>query len=96
MLSVQIASKVAQAIVNHQRDIIGPLAFEQAGKVPGIVVSQSTVSLQESLPDPANTLVGLVHKYEELFGQTSVEVCKDAVKELGSAISSKDLPAILQ
>lgn len=93
MLTVSIASQVATAIVNHQKDIIGPLALEQAKKVPGIVVSASSIQVEN---DPTSALVGLVKKYSELFGQTSIEVCKDAVRELGSSISSKDLPSILQ
>lgn len=93
MLSVSIASQMATAIVNHQKDIIGPLAFEQAKKVPGVVVTAGNIEISA---DPSSTLIGLVQKYEELFGQTSIEVCKDAIRELGVSISSKDLPAILQ
>lgn len=96
MLSVSIATSIAQAIVNHQSNIIGPLAYEQAKKVPGIVVSSNTVEVTNVQTDPSELLASLVKKYEELFGTTSVEVCKDAVRELKISISAHDLPSILQ
>lgn len=96
MLSVSVASDIAQAIVNHQSSIIGPLAYEQAKKVPGIVVSSNSVVIGTEQTDTAGLLTSLVKKYEELFGMTSVEVCKDAVRELKISISSHDLPSILQ
>lgn len=96
MLSISVATSIAQAIVNHQSAIIGPLAYEQAKKVPGIVVSSNTVELQNQGADPSTSLASLVKKYEELFGTTSVEVCKDAVRELKVTFSTHDLPSILQ
>ena len=38
----------------------------------------------------------LVRQYSELFGRASVEVCKEAVKEVDSSISSEELPDILK
>ncbi len=96
MLSISVASDIAQAIVNHQSAIIGPLAYEQAKKVPGIVVSSNTVEVENKEADPSTPLTGLVKKYEELFGTTSIEVCKDAVRELKISFSANDLPSILQ
>ena len=38
----------------------------------------------------------LVKQYEKLFGQASIEVCKDAVREVQNTVSKADLPEILQ
>lgn len=96
MLTISIASTVAQAIVDHQKAIIGPLALEQAKKVPGIVVSSENVEVSTGTEDPTLLIEHLVKKYEELFGKTSIEVCKDAIRELTTPVAPKDLPPILQ
>ena len=96
MLSTSIASEIATAIVRHQTEIIGPLATQQASKVHGVVVSQNSVQILETSSDPQQILVELVNKYAQIFGNTSIEVCKDALKEANITISTKDLPQILQ
>ena len=37
----------------------------------------------------------LVEQYEYLFGQASVEVCKDAVKDIISQLPQNQMPPIL-
>lgn len=96
MLSNSIASEIATAIVRHQTEIIGPLATQQASKVSGVIVSQDTVQILDSAMDPQQILTELVNKYAQIFGKTSIEVCKDALKEANLTISTKDLPQILQ
>ena len=78
-------SNAAEAIVKAQEAIIGPLAHDIADKVVGI-------------DNPDKKVLGeLVKRYESVFGQASVETCKDAIKSL-LAKSEKDidLPEILQ
>ena len=41
-------------------------------------------------------LTKLVHQYEKLFGKASVEVCKDAVKEMKPQVPQEELPEILR
>lgn len=96
MLSILVASKIAQAIVDHQKAIIGPLAIEQAKRVSGLVVSAGDIKITDSASNPSDLLISLVEKYEALFGQTSIEVCKDAIKELKISVSDRDLPSILR
>ena len=87
---------IIKIIVERQRSIIGPLAVEQANKVSGLKVSGGDQVTVEVTGDPKNLLSQLVGRYEELFGITSVEVCKDAIKEVRPPVSPKDLPPILQ
>ena len=87
-------AKVAKQIIKEQESIIGPLAFDQARKVAGIQIDQTgNVSITG---DGKEVLDHLVRQYSELFGRASVEVCKEAVKEVSSSIDSNDLPEILK
>ena len=96
MLSNSVASEIATAIVKHQTEIIGPLATQQASKVKGVIVSQNSVQIPDANTDPQQILIELVDKYAQIFGNTSIEVCKDALREANITISTKDLPLILQ
>lgn len=83
---------LANKIIKHQEDVIGPLAWSEASKVEGLKVSDHTVSIEG---DGKQALEKLVNQYKGLFGRASVEVCKDAVKTLISDIDPKDLPEVL-
>lgn len=91
-------SVLIQSIVSSQEDIVGPLAVEQANTVSGIHVDTSgkvKISLKES-DDSKRLLQNLVKKYEQLFGQASVEICRDAVRQSGLQLDDTDLPEILR
>ena len=71
------------------------MAISEANKVTGLKVSPdlSAVSVTgESL----KIITDLVHQYERLFGQASIEACKDSVKEVLPRISAKDIPDFLK
>lgn len=95
MLSKTDLSTVVKVIVDRQQSIIGPLAIEQANKVEGLHVSNDLGTIDVE-GDNNVILENLVKKYETLFGQASVEVCKDAVREVMSQVSEKDVPIILR
>ena len=69
------------------------MALEQARKVPGLKVDwpNRAISIEG---DEKVILEKLVEQYRHLFGQTSVEVCKDAIK--GLRVSPEELPALLK
>jgi hypothetical protein len=92
---MDIYAEVAQTIIKEQEAIIGPIALEQAGKVPGIKVdmSKKTVSLEGNQTE---VLEKLVEVYQHFFGQTSVEVCKEAVRHLMLNIPADKIPTILR
>jgi len=80
------------AVVKHQETIIGPLAQNEAGKVSGVSLSEGQVNIAG---DGKSTLENLVKQYEKLFGQASVEACKDAVRPLLPEMKGIELPEIL-
>lgn len=86
---------LVKAIVSGQKQIIGPMAVEQANKVPGIRVAQS-LDIVDVSGESEQILKSLIRQYEQLFGQASVEACKDSVKKVLPSISSTKLPEFLR
>ncbi|KKS41661.1 MAG: hypothetical protein UV61_C0006G0013 [Candidatus Gottesmanbacteria bacterium GW2011_GWB1_43_11] len=96
MLQIPVVQNIVNIIIDHQRAIIGPLALEQASRVPGVKIAGGEHVEVEAGINPQSLLNQLVKQYETLFGLASVEVCKDAVKELKPTVSANDLPEILR
>lgn len=89
---------VVQSIIKDQENVMGPLALEQANTVQGLQVdSKGNVKVSLTKPtDAPDVLIKLVKKYEQFFGQASIEVCKDSIKKAGVSSDDKDLPEILR
>lgn len=85
--------QLAQAIIRHQEKIIGPLAWNEADKVDGLDYTQTGEVVMKG--DSKFILEALVRQYEKLFGQASVEACKDAVRPSLKNLQNVDLPEIL-
>lgn len=92
---MDIFAQMAVKIIKEQESIIGPIALEQAKKVQGLDVDWSKKEVKISGNESA-TLEKLVEQYQHLFGQTSVEVCKDAVKGMKSDIPTDKMPPLLR
>lgn len=92
---MDIFAKVVEKIIREQEGIIGPVALEQARKVAGLKIdwSKHEVVLEG---DKKEIVEKLVEQYEYLFGQASVEVCKDAVKSIISQVPKDQVPQLLQ
>lgn len=90
---MDIFAQMAQRIIKEQESIIGPVALEQAKKVPGLKIDWQNHEVAISA-DEKTVIEDLVKQYQNLFGQTSVEVCKDAIK--GLSIPADSLPALLK
>lgn len=88
----EVFQSLIEAIIKHQELIIGPLAWSEAKSVVGLETKGDKVFVSG---DGKAVLEKLVGKYEALFGQASVEACKDAVRPLLSS-SKTDLPEILK
>ena len=82
-------------IIKEQENIIGPIALEQALKVPGLKLNwqKHEVSLEGN---KIQLLENLVNQYRALFGQASVEVCKEAVGRYRTQLSPDQLPQALR
>lgn len=81
-------------IIKEQQAIIGPVALEQAKKVTGLQVNG--VDDIKVTGNKKQVLGNLVNQYAKLFGQVSVEVCKEAVEPYLDKIPAAEIPDILK
>jgi len=89
-------SQIAVRIIKEQALIIGPLAWEEAQKVPGLRVTDRAA--EQVAIDGANAkdvINNLVAKYEQLFGRLSHEICKEVVQDLIAELPKDEVPASL-
>ncbi len=91
---MDIYAKLVERIIKEQETIIGPVALEQARKVPGLNVDSDVAQISFT-GDKKEIIEKLVKKYEELFGRTSIEVCKEAVRDIIPTASQDQLPQLL-
>ena len=91
---MDIFAKLAERIIKEQESIIGPIALEQARKVPGLEVDwqKKQVTIQG---DEKKAVELLIEKYRDFFGNASVEVCRDAVKSIIGQVPQDQLPPLL-
>lgn len=91
-----VYDQLAKKIIEAQETLIGPVAVMQAEKVNGLSLdwtNDHTVKVTDKGTDVINSLV---EQYKSLFGQISVEVCKEAVGRLVGQLSADELPASLK
>lgn len=91
----QQAQSLVARIIKEQEFIIGPVAWEEAGKVSGLHVNVKAHEVNVE-GDPKEVLEKLVTQYERLFGQASREVCRDAVRPILAQVPDNEIPAILR
>lgn len=80
----------AQQIIKAQQAVIGPIALDQARAVSGLKIKD--INNIKIVGNRKVVLSDLVNKYENFFGQASVEVCKDAIREMNPPVPLEDLP----
>lgn len=87
-------AQAASKIIKEQQAIIGPVALDQAKKVTGwAITSADDIKVTG---DKKESLERLVKQFEKLFGQASVQVCKDAFSSFSAKIPASDIPDILK
>ena len=88
-------SQIPIRIIREQELVIGPLAWDEAKKVAGLMIdpSHTSVSLSGDSKDIINRLVA---RYERLFGKASHEVCREAVQDIVAGMSSNEVPESLK
>ncbi len=93
--STSIFDQISVRIIKEQELIIGPIAWDEAKKVPGLTVdsSKGAVSFEG---DGKEVVSKLVTQYSRLFGKASTEACKDAVQDLLVELPKDQVPTILQ
>ena len=82
-------------IIKEQELIIGPLAWDEARKVDGLLIDQSHNSVSFT-GDEKDIINHLVSQYERLFGRASHEVCKEAVQDLIAEMPPEEIPDSLK
>lgn len=90
-------AQIALRIIKEQEEVIGPLAWSEARKVPGLKVVDSRkgeVSIES--PDPKPVIDGLVNQYEKLFGLASHDVCHSAVASMLADLPPEQVPSSLR
>ncbi|MDB4992369.1 MAG: hypothetical protein JWL75_614 [Parcubacteria group bacterium] len=88
--------QIATRIIKEQELIIGPIAWQEAGHVPELMLDDHTaVQISSSAPDPKMVIDQLVGRYERLFGRASREACKEAVASLLADLSPGEIPSTL-
>lgn len=75
--------KIINAIIVSQEKVVG---YQIANEIA------ETISSNKDKPDKS-TVENLVLEYQKLFGQASVETCKDALRSID--LTGLDLPSIL-
>ena len=92
---MSIYDQFATSIIKEQEFIIGPIAWEQAGKVTGLHINLQTHTV--NIEGNSKEVLGkLVTQYEQLFGRASREVCRDAVRPLISKVPQEEIPSVLR
>jgi hypothetical protein len=88
-------TQAVEKIVREQENVIGPLALEQAKRVHGLSIDLEKNQISFS-GNRTEVLEHLVEQYQKLFGQASVQVCKDAARPFLSKVPPQEVPALLK
>jgi hypothetical protein len=92
---MDVYSQIIEKIIEHQESIIGPVAVEQAEHIKGLKLDWSKKDVSVT-GDGAHVIDELVEQYKVLFGQISVEVCKEAAGSLIDKLPADKQPKSLE
>ena len=93
---MEIFARIATKIIKEQELIIGPLAWSEAKKVNGLVVSDTAGEEVDLGGDKIGAIDALVARYDRLFGRASHEVSREAVAGLLADLTPTDVPMSLR
>lgn len=92
---MSIFDKIGIRIIKEQELIIGPVAWDEAKKVPGLSVINQKAGEITMGEDEKQTVNNLVAQYEKLFGRASREACRQSVQDLLAELPREQVPASL-
>lgn len=93
---LNIFSKISLRIIREQELVIGPLAWDEAGKVSGLHIVNKYNGEFTFDGDAKEVLDRLVVQYERLFGRLSHEVCREVTRDLVKELPAEDVPSSLK
>ena len=87
--------EMVMRIIQEQELIIGSVAWTEAAKIEGLQVDvrNKAVTIET---ETKQVIEHLVEQYARLFGEASLEVCRDAVRPLLPDLAEGDVPDILR
>ncbi len=91
---MNVYAEIAARIIKEQQNIIGPIALREANKVMGLHVNNAEDITFDG--DNKQILQNLVTQYARLFGNASIEICKEAAEPLLEQLSEADRPDVLK
>lgn len=88
-----IFAQLALKIIREEEKIIGSKAWELAMQAPGLYVDENrTLRINGNKNQVINTLIA---QYEQMFGQTSRALAKDAIKGLSTVANTLAIDAMV-
>jgi len=91
---MDVYAQIAVKIIQSQEAIIGPIAVEQAQRVPHLSLDWDKRQVKID-GNELQVVDMLIEVYKELFGQISVEVSKHAAAPLLKQLSAEKQPTAL-
>ena len=93
--ATEAINNLVSEIIQRQASIIGAVAWDEAMKVPGLSINikENKLSVEG---DPKVVLGQLVGRYEGLFGNASLEICKDVARKFISQVPQEQIPDVLK
>lgn len=93
---MDIYTQIAVKIIEAQEAIMGPVAVEQAQRVPSLKVDNWARHQVSVSGDGEKVIDELVGTFRRLFGQLSVEVSKESAAPLIDQLPSDRVPKALR
>ena len=90
-----VYNQIANSIVESQEAIIGPIAVERAAHVEGLTVDKKSKKVT-IVGQAINVIDELIEQYSALFGQISVDVCKEAAAQYLTRLPADEVPTLLR
>jgi hypothetical protein len=94
-MSPNIYFQIVEKIISEQENIIGLIAVEQATEVKGLEIDWKNRLISFN-GNESEIIDNLVEKYREFFGQVSVQVCRQATRQLISQLPKNQQPTLLR
>jgi hypothetical protein len=95
---MSLYNEMATKIIKEQELLMGPVAWYEARKVPGLQ-SLDEKTGQVIIDEKTDNIIvvdNLVKQYGSIFGRAAVEVCRDAVTAMIADLPASQIPSILR
>ena len=92
-----IYDQIAIKIIKEQALLMGPVAWNEAGKVDGLKIDSKVGEVSILQANDGGLIINkLVDRFGHLFGRAGREVCKEAVNALIADMQPSQIPSSLR